>query len=117
MDFKHEGQAEWDGRQFFMTRLHEAILHAHNCNFSNDYLGWFKALSVLRIELSSHLRKAEEKALIESSKKSLNSLLFSNDSLAKLQGFIQAQEDLHSIIRSRGFDVPVNERSPGSSIR
>lgn len=118
MEYKHEGQAEYDGRQYFMTRLHNAILHSHNSMFNNDYEGWFKALTVLRIELSSHVRTEEEKELLKKSVAKLTDLLFNvHNKLNKLQGFIEVQENLHSIMRKRGFDVPINEFRPGSSVR
>lgn len=117
-DYKQQGQAEWDGRQFFMTRLHNAILHSHNCMFSNDFEGWYKALTVLRIELSSHARKEEEKQKLGNAVKKLNNLLYNRtNNLDRLQGFIKVQEDLHSIMRARGFDVPINEHDPAHALR
>ena len=115
--FKGEGQAEWDGRQNFMMRLHNAILHAHNSMINNDYLAWYKALTILRIELSSHLRTEEEKTKIKKAMKKMKHSLYNIEGLDKMEGFIEAQEELHAIMRKRGFDVPINERDPGHSLR
>ena len=118
MDFKHEGQSEWDGRQAFMQRLHNIIMQCHLSSFENNYVAWYKSLMILKVELSSHFRKEEEKAEIKKSFSRLKSLLYnSREDVIKFEGFIAAQESLHKIIRARGFDVPIQDHSPGKSTR
>lgn len=117
-EYKHEGQAEWDGRQAYMQRLHNVIMQCHISNFNNSYLEWYKSLMVLKIELSAHFRTAEEKENVKKAMSRLKSCLYDQQgSLAKFEGFIAAQETLHSIMRARGFDVPINDQSPGKSTR
>lgn len=118
MDFKHEGQSEWDGRQAFMQRLHNIIMQCHLSSYENNYLGWYKSLMILKVELSPHFRKDEEKADIKKSFGRLKAYLYHpQDDLVKFEGFIDAQESLHAIMRARGFDVPIQDHSPGQSTR
>lgn len=118
MDYKHEGQAEWDGRQAYMQRLHNVIMQCHISSYTNDYVGWYKSLQILKIELSSHLRTEDEKDLIKNSFTRLRASLFTNQGeMFKMDGFINAQEALHKIMRNRGFDVPISDHSPGQVTR
>jgi hypothetical protein len=118
MDYKNEGMAEWDQRQAFHQRLHTAILFAHNSMFSNDYRGWFKALTVLEIELSSHLRKEEEKETVKNNMERVRITIQNNfHTQNKFEVFLKAQKTMHQIMRARGFDVPVNEKNPGQILR
>lgn len=118
MEYKHEGQAEWDGRQNFMQRLHNIIMQCHISSYANDYTGWYKSLMVLKIELSPHIRKEEEREKLNSSIARLKSSLYSQGGdIVKFDTFITAQESLHQIMRNRGFDVPINDHNPGQSTR
>lgn len=105
-----EGQAEWDGRQAFMMRLHEALMKAHRSNFNNDYFGWYKALIVLKLELSPHVRTEEEKDSVKDAFVNLTpGLLNSNSNQQKFLVCVNAQKSLHQIMRNRKFDVPMGE--------
>lgn len=116
MDFKHEGVAEWDQRQAFHERLHQAILFCHQSMFKNNYEGWFKGLTVLELELSAHLRKEEEKELVNKSMEKVRRSLQQNYN-NQFFIFLEAQKSMHQIMRNRGFDVPVNEKNPGMILR
>ena len=116
MDFKHEGMAEWDQRQAFHERLHEAILFCHRSMFKNDYEGWFKGLTVLELELSAHLRTSEEQELIKGNMQKVRTTL-NNNYTNKFFIFLEAQKSMHKIMRLRSFDVPINDHSPGSALR
>lgn len=118
MDFKKEGMSEWDGRQAFMQRLHNIIMQCHLSSFDNNYVAWYKSLMILKVELSSHIRKDLEREEVNKAFSRLKSYLYnSREDIIKFEGFIKAQESLHKIIRARGFDVPIQDHSPGESTR
>jgi len=113
MVWEQDGQSEFDQRQLYHTRLHEAILMCHRSNFKNNYYGWYKALIVLRLELSAHLRTEEEKDLVSNSFKPLTPALINKslNNISKFNIFMKAQEAIHQILRNRGLDVPIYEEN------
>lgn len=118
MEFRKEGQSEWDMRQAFLERLHKAITNCNQAIYLNNYEYWYKSLCVLQLELSSHLRNEEEEEMVNSSMEKATSILYDRiNSIAKFRVFMNAQKALHKIMRLRGFDIPITDRSPGSALR
>ena len=118
-DFKQAGTAEWDQRQAFHKRLHEAIILAHNSLIEENYNNWFKALSILYTELYSHIdEKMEDEHNLKASMLKLGEILTSkvrmrnNHSLLML--FSETQRKLHIVMRIKGFDVPIKKARDGS---
>ena len=114
---KPEGTAEWDQRQQFHTRIHESILLCSSGLFERDYRLWLNGLTMMEIALKPFMTKEQEES-IKKKMKLINNLLRSNIQRLDITPFFQsAQEDLHKVMRSRGFDVPINEFRPGSIIQ
>lgn len=116
--FKEEGKTEWDMRQAFLERLHNCILNCHQAIFRSNYEYWYKSLRVLKLELHSHIRGEEENKSVDDSFSKLTAALYQKrNNRGKFEVFINAQESLHEVMRARGFDISINERSPGSALR
>lgn len=118
-DFKQAGTAEWDQRQAFHKRLHEAIILGHNSLISEDYNTWFKALSILYTELYSHIDKElEAELLIEVNMKHITNMLKTQTRMKNTNDllllFSETQRKLHQVMRHKGFDVPIKKNREGS---
>jgi len=116
-DFTFEGQSEWDQRQAFMQRLHTRVMMCAECLDFKDFNGWLRNIISLKIDLSAHINK-EDKAIIDSDIDKAFSLLKTNMAeYDKIKILTSIQEKLHAVMRSRKFDVPIRETSPGSIIK
>lgn len=117
---KKEGQSEWDMRQAFLERINKAIINCYESIHQGNYYLWYKNLTILSLELSSHIRTDEEKELVETSMEKATAQLYNNqrsNNIAKFRTYMEAQKALHYIIRQRGFDIPITDRTPGSALR
>jgi hypothetical protein len=115
-DFKVEGQSEWDQRQAFMQRLHNNIVLCSEALQYKDFNQWLRSLISLKIDLSAHIEK-ESKEVIDKKINNAFSIIKSNvDEYSKIKLLTNIQELLHKVMRDRKFDVPINDKSPGSII-
>lgn len=115
-DFKVEGQSEWDQRQAFMMRLNNHIINCSESLQFRDFEQWLKSLISLKIDLSAHISK-EDKLIINNKINTANIIIKSRlREFDKIKILSDIQELLHQVMRSKSFDVPIKESSPGSII-
>mgnify|MGYP006283988919 CR=1 FL=1 len=115
-DFKTEGQSEWDQRQSFMMRLHNHIVSCSEANQYRDYNQWLRSIISLKIDLSAHISEDDMIKIdnkITKCQTLINSRLGEYDKIKLLS---EIQQLLHKVMRSKSFDVPIKESSPGSII-
>jgi len=116
--FKNKGDAEWDQRQAFHQRLHNAIMLCYDSMHHQDFNSWYDSLLILYTELVGHMNDEELKDVKLSLLKTKNIMKYSNINLVdKKMIFHSAQVNLHSVMRNRGFDCPTTKHSPGSIMR
>jgi len=116
-EFHAEGQSEWDQRQAFMQRLHNSIVICSESLNIKDFNGWIRALISLKHDLSAFISN-DDMALIDRDISNAFSLIRANmGEMDKIRILGKIQQKLHKVMRTRKFDVPIKETSPGSIIK
>jgi len=115
-DFKVEGQSEWDQRQAFMQRLHNNIVMCSEALQYRDFSQWLRSLMSLKIDLSAHIEPTSKEAIDKKISTAFSIIKSNIDEHSKIRLLTDIQELLHKVMRDRKFDVPINDKSPGSII-
>lgn len=101
-----DGQSEFDQRALYMKRLNDACIACHLSMMNNNLDGWYKALLMLKVELSAHTDEPEKSDL----KKKFRLLEIYRKKTGKFLPyhlFAETQETLYSVMRKKSLDVPI----------